>query len=116
MKRCASKSVGSIRAGGVLVPLDSPNGEAIIKDSVRFTEGTITEDEFRGRWELDDAEWAAIGDNKELLSCVRDELRQRIESGDAARDTARFAYPAIVKGLVDLAQDAMVSPRHRIEA
>jgi hypothetical protein len=116
MKDRSLKPSGTVCAGRLTIPLNTSMGSAFIKDSARFMEGLITEDEFRIRWELDQAEWDAIGDNKELLDRVRDELRQRIENGEAAREAARFAYPEIVKGLVGLAKNEMVSPRHRIEA
>jgi hypothetical protein len=91
-------------------------GNAFIKDSARYNEDLITEDEFRACWELTDAEWNAIGGNIELLDQVHEELRQRIENGDAAREAARFAYPDVVRGLVSIARSELVSPRHRIEA
>jgi hypothetical protein len=109
-------AASTMRVGGVSIPLDSQMGESIVKDAARFNEGSLSEDEFRSHWALSDAEWEAIASNVDLIEAVRVEMRRRVESGEAARDHARFAYPEVVRGLVTLANSAVVSARHRIDA
>jgi len=107
---------GTALIGGVPVPLDTALGGSFMADCARFTEGLIDEHELRAEWGLSEAEWIGIGENGDLLEAVRRLMRKRVESGTAAQERARYAYPDVVKGLVEIANSKETSPRHRIEA
>jgi hypothetical protein len=67
------KTIGAARLVDASADLNSDGGRAFVKDSARFTEGVLTEAEFRQKWSLTNDDWAAMAANQALTDAVREE-------------------------------------------
>ena len=54
----------SVVLHGVKVDLDSSTGQQFTADCCRAGEGLCSDDDVRSKWEITDAEWVKIANNK----------------------------------------------------
>ena len=109
-------NAGSIILRDAIVLLDSDIGKAFIVDCARHTELLISEQEIKAKWGMSGEHWAELAHNVPLLQAVRSERGLRIASGATAREAACRLFATAPNILGDILSDALVSPRHRIEA
>ena len=78
--------VGNVVLRGVTVALDTEVGQQFIVDCARNIEGQMPDSEVKTKYELSDADWERLADNRPLLQAVRAERERRILSGETARE------------------------------
>ena len=80
--------VGNVVLRGVTVALDTEVGQQFIVDCARNIEGQMPDSEVKTKYELSDADWERLADNRPLLQAVRAERERRTLSGETARERA----------------------------
>lgn len=107
---------GSVKLRGEMAALDTDVGAEFVTDCARNVEGTLSDAEIKGKWELSDEEWTGLANNAPLLSAVRAERERRIFSGECAREAAQRHFATAPSVLNRILTDEQVAARHRIEA
>jgi hypothetical protein len=101
---------------GTATKLDSTEGRRFVTDATRAAEGLIDDKTIREIYEITPENWANIAKNVALGRAIRDQGRQRVRSGQTAREAAQQHFVKAPTVLDSIMSDAKASPRHRIEA
>lgn len=108
--------VGNVVLRGVTVALDTEVGQQFIVDCARNIEGQMPDSEVKTKYELSDADWKRLADNRPLLQAVRAERERRTLSGETARERALQHFTEAPNVLNRILTNEQIAPRHRIEA
>jgi hypothetical protein len=87
-----------------------------ISDLCRFSEGIFSEAAVRKKYRFDEATWASLGEDDELVRAIEEEKTRRIRSGTAKREKAQQHVVRAPDVLEKILTDEKASPKHRIDA
>jgi hypothetical protein len=98
------------------IALDSDTGRKLVVACTRAAEGLVKDTDIIEEFEISISEWENVKTNVKLGRAIRDMGRQRVASGQRAREAAQGIFvkaPAVLDGIMSSEQ---ASARHRIEA
>src|SRR5215831_5684153 len=87
-----------------------------ITDLARYAEGLLSEAAVRKKYRFDEATWARLGEDDELVRAIKEEKTRRIRSGTAKREKAQQHVVRAPDVLEKILTDEKASPKHRIDA
>src|SRR5215831_10517597 len=87
-----------------------------ITDLARYAEGLLSEAAVRKKYRFDEATWARLGEDDELVRAIEEEKTRRIRSGTAKREKAQQHVVRAPDVLEKILTDEKASPKHRIDA
>jgi hypothetical protein len=98
---------------GRSIPLED---DELVEDLARYADGTLGEAAVKARHRLTDAEWAALGENDELVEKIEVRKLQRIRGGQTKRERAQIEIIDGPPTLAKIMRDPGSNARHVIDA
>jgi hypothetical protein len=90
--------------------------DELVENLARFADGTLTEAAVKARHHLNDADWAAMGENDALIEKIEAAKLRRIRAGVTKRERAQIEIvdaPPILAGIM---RNPDANERHRIDS
>ena len=95
------------------IPLED---DELVENLARFSDGTLSEAAIKARHHLSEEEWAALGEDDELIEKIEARKLFRVRSGLTKRERAQIEIVDGPPNLGGIMRDVAASPRHRVDA
>jgi len=87
-----------------------------ITDLARYAEGVVSEQAVKKKYRFDDATWARLGDDEQLVEAIEAEKARRVRNGSAKREKAQQHIVKAPDVLEKIMNDDSQNSRHRVDA
>jgi hypothetical protein len=90
--------------------------DELVENLARFADGTLSAAAVKARHRLSDADWAAMGEDNELVRRIEDRKLQRIRGGQTKRERAQIEVADAAPILGKLMRSPDTNARHIIDS
>jgi hypothetical protein len=101
---------------GNAIDIASDLGRELTVACVRAGEGLVSDAEVQAEFEINDADWKALAENKYFIRALQKERKRRVNNGSTAREAAAAIYARAPKAMGEILDDKAMSARSRVEA